>query len=43
MFAKNKRTRDLSVEEVQLGNRQWWTEHPMTYNWKGEIATPEIL
>ena len=22
---------------VQRGNRSWWSDHPMTYDWRGEI------
>jgi len=32
-----KRTHDLSPERVQEGNQSWWTEHPMTYDWRGQI------
>jgi len=31
--------RDLSLEPevVQTGNRQWWNEHPMNYDWRSEL------
>lgn len=32
-----KRTQNLSPEQVQQGNQNWWTEHPMTYDWRGQI------
>lgn len=35
-----KRTDDLSTEEVQRGNQQWWTENPMTYDWRGQVEAP---
>src|SRR5262249_53115359 len=28
---------ELSPEERQARNRAWWSENPMTYNWRGEI------
>jgi len=31
-----KRTESLSSEEVQRGNADWWSSHPMTYDWKGK-------
>lgn len=33
-----KRTESLSVAEVQSGNRQWWDENPMTYDWEGALT-----
>jgi 2-polyprenyl-3-methyl-5-hydroxy-6-metoxy-1,4-benzoquinol methylase len=30
------RTDQLSPDEVQRGNRDWWTSHPMTYDWHRE-------
>jgi 2-polyprenyl-3-methyl-5-hydroxy-6-metoxy-1,4-benzoquinol methylase len=38
MFTDRKRTRDCSEADVQAGNQQWWTLHPMTYDWKGKIG-----
>lgn len=44
MVTDDKRTRHCSEAEVQAGNRQWWTRHPMTYDWKGKIrAAPYTL
>lgn len=33
----SKRTAELTPAEVQSGNRTWWTENPMTYDWRGEL------
>ena len=32
-----RRTDDLSPAEVQEGNRRWWTNNPMSYDWHGEL------
>jgi 2-polyprenyl-3-methyl-5-hydroxy-6-metoxy-1,4-benzoquinol methylase len=31
-----KRTLDLSPDDVQQGNRAWWTSNPMAYDWHGD-------
>lgn len=33
----NKRTSVAAVDAVQVGNRQWWTDHAMAYDWKSPI------
>jgi 2-polyprenyl-3-methyl-5-hydroxy-6-metoxy-1,4-benzoquinol methylase len=37
MRTDEKRTLDLSPDDVQSGNRGWWTSNPMAYDWHGEI------
>jgi 2-polyprenyl-3-methyl-5-hydroxy-6-metoxy-1,4-benzoquinol methylase len=37
-----KRTDEMSWEEVQRGNRSWWSENPMAYDWHGEIEVPRF-
>ena len=32
-----KRHDELSPEQVQLGNRAWWTRNPMAYDWKKQV------
>src|SRR5215831_17992700 len=32
-----KRTATQSLYEVQTGNREWWSAHPMAYDWRGEL------
>jgi 2-polyprenyl-3-methyl-5-hydroxy-6-metoxy-1,4-benzoquinol methylase len=41
MLTDDKRTRDSSPADVQLGNREWWTRHPMTYDWMGDIRAAQ--
>lgn len=38
MNGETKRTADLPLESVQRGNRGWWTDHTMSYDWHGEIG-----
>jgi SAM-dependent methyltransferase len=38
---KSKRTLDLGVGEVQEGNRSWWNDNPMTYDWHAELQAPK--
>jgi 2-polyprenyl-3-methyl-5-hydroxy-6-metoxy-1,4-benzoquinol methylase len=38
MPADIKRTAsDIDVESIQSGNRQWWTENTMSYDWKDKV------
>lgn len=30
---------DQDVEQVQSGNRQWWTDHTMSYDWNDKVKT----
>jgi 2-polyprenyl-3-methyl-5-hydroxy-6-metoxy-1,4-benzoquinol methylase len=30
---------DSDIEKLQSGNRQWWTDHTMSYDWKDKIAS----
>jgi 2-polyprenyl-3-methyl-5-hydroxy-6-metoxy-1,4-benzoquinol methylase len=32
-----KRRSDLSLDAVQQGNKKWWTENTMSYDWHNEI------
>lgn len=33
-----KRTHGLSPDQVQHGNRRWWTQNTMDYDWHGELG-----
>jgi 2-polyprenyl-3-methyl-5-hydroxy-6-metoxy-1,4-benzoquinol methylase len=35
---ESKRSETLPVESVQLGNKQWWTDNTMSYDWHNEIS-----
>lgn len=39
-LADLKRDDNMALPIVQRGNAAWWTEHPMTYDWHGELALP---
>lgn len=36
-MSADKRRLDHRTSEIQQGNKAWWTEHTMSYDWKGEI------
>src|SRR5437763_8978194 len=38
----DKRSEQLPVDEVQQGNRQWWTRNTMSYDWHNEISAPRF-
>lgn len=38
MVASKRTTADTDIESVQSGNRQWWTENTMSYDWNEKIA-----
>jgi 2-polyprenyl-3-methyl-5-hydroxy-6-metoxy-1,4-benzoquinol methylase len=38
MDGETKRTEALSLESVQRGNKEWWTDHTMSYDWHHEIG-----
>jgi 2-polyprenyl-3-methyl-5-hydroxy-6-metoxy-1,4-benzoquinol methylase len=42
MIDEAKRSKDLPVGVVQDGNKRWWTENTMSYDWHGEIAVPRF-
>jgi 2-polyprenyl-3-methyl-5-hydroxy-6-metoxy-1,4-benzoquinol methylase len=42
MDQATKRTEAMSPQEVQRGNRSWWTANPMAYDWRGEIEAPRF-
>ena len=33
----DKRTVDQNLQEVQAANRQWWTDHTMSYDWRDKV------
>jgi 2-polyprenyl-3-methyl-5-hydroxy-6-metoxy-1,4-benzoquinol methylase len=35
----DKRIDEEDLESVQAGNRRWWTEHTMSYDWKDRAPT----
>jgi 2-polyprenyl-3-methyl-5-hydroxy-6-metoxy-1,4-benzoquinol methylase len=38
MMDDDKRSESLPVDDVQLGNKRWWTQNTMSYDWHNEIA-----
>jgi 2-polyprenyl-3-methyl-5-hydroxy-6-metoxy-1,4-benzoquinol methylase len=40
MKYRDHRRQSQTPEEVQRGNRSWWSANPMTYDWEGEITIP---
>jgi 2-polyprenyl-3-methyl-5-hydroxy-6-metoxy-1,4-benzoquinol methylase len=34
----DKRTVDQHLHEVQAANRQWWTDHTMSYDWHDKVG-----
>jgi 2-polyprenyl-3-methyl-5-hydroxy-6-metoxy-1,4-benzoquinol methylase len=38
----DKRSDDLPLDAVQQGNKRWWTENTMSYDWHNEIAEPRF-
>lgn len=36
-LVSRKRTSVEPLDAVQVGNRQWWTDHGMAYDWKSPI------
>jgi 2-polyprenyl-3-methyl-5-hydroxy-6-metoxy-1,4-benzoquinol methylase len=42
MNGEEKRTASLGVESVQQGNKQWWTDNTMSYDWHNEIGAPRF-
>jgi 2-polyprenyl-3-methyl-5-hydroxy-6-metoxy-1,4-benzoquinol methylase len=39
---EQKRSDSLPVEGVQHGNKQWWTQNTMSYDWHNEITAPRF-
>ena len=37
-----KRSDRLSSREVQAGNRAWWSDNPMAYDWRHESHTRRL-
>jgi 2-polyprenyl-3-methyl-5-hydroxy-6-metoxy-1,4-benzoquinol methylase len=40
MRLKDSRSDPQTPDDVQRGNRSWWSENPMTYDWRGNITLP---
>jgi len=38
MKYEDSRSDRQAPDDVQRGNRSWWSENPMTYDWHGEIS-----
>jgi 2-polyprenyl-3-methyl-5-hydroxy-6-metoxy-1,4-benzoquinol methylase len=38
----DKRSDRLPPQKVQEGNRSWWTQNPMAYDWHGDVAAPRF-
>ncbi len=41
-MSTEKRSASQPVDVVQQGNKQWWTENTMSYDWHGEIEVPRF-
>jgi 2-polyprenyl-3-methyl-5-hydroxy-6-metoxy-1,4-benzoquinol methylase len=42
MPGEEKRSAEQPVERVQEGNKRWWTENTMSYDWHNEIQAPRF-
>src|SRR5450631_29656 len=42
MTETQKRSAEQRVDTVQKGNKQWWTENTMSYDWHHEIGAPRF-
>lgn len=42
MAGEDKRSAELPVESIQHGNKRWWTENTMSYDWHNEIGAPRF-
>lgn len=42
MRGEEKRSEEHGVEAVQHGNKQWWTDNTMSYDWHNEIQAPRF-
>jgi len=42
MDFNQKRTLDLAPEGIQQGSRSWWTDNPMSYDWKNENSEDKL-
>jgi len=38
MKYEDSRSQPQTPDDVQRGNRSWWSDNPMTYDWHGEIG-----
>jgi len=38
MDTSDKRTERQALDTVAEGNRRWWTDHTMSYDWNDAIA-----
>jgi 2-polyprenyl-3-methyl-5-hydroxy-6-metoxy-1,4-benzoquinol methylase len=39
MKLKDSRSHPQAPDDVQRGNRSWWSENPMTYDWHGDVSS----
>jgi 2-polyprenyl-3-methyl-5-hydroxy-6-metoxy-1,4-benzoquinol methylase len=37
LAARDKRTNGMPWQAVREGNASWWTQNPMTYDWRGDL------
>lgn len=42
MDSPDKRTERQSLDAVALGNRRWWTDHTMSYDWHDTVAAEKF-
>jgi 2-polyprenyl-3-methyl-5-hydroxy-6-metoxy-1,4-benzoquinol methylase len=38
MKLRDSRSNRQTPDDVQRGNRSWWSDNPMTYDWHGEVS-----
>ncbi|HEY7375559.1 MAG TPA: class I SAM-dependent methyltransferase [Polyangia bacterium] len=41
-MSQDKRSADLPLDDVQQGNKRWWTENTMSYDWHNEVTHPRF-
>ena len=41
-MSEQKRSEEQPVESVQQGNKRWWTDNTMSYDWHNEIGAPRF-
>jgi SAM-dependent methyltransferase len=39
---EQKRSEQLPVDSIQQGNKRWWTDNTMSYDWHNEIGAPRF-
>src|SRR5262249_33496435 len=39
-YAEKRDGKEGRIDKIQEGNRRWWTDHTMSYDWKDTVAMP---